>query len=116
MIKLHEAILNGDLPEVKRILEIDPPLIDAVDEDGICMTFIAAKTGNEDVVRYIVEYSRASFNIVDKDNRNTLHYAAMSGNTAQPPAQSVLPEPEWGFPADSRSRFPRRSGQPIRRN
>lgn len=82
MIKLHEAILNGDLPEVKRILEIDPPLIDAVDEDGICMTFIAAKTGNEDVVRYIVEYSRASFNIVDKDNRNTLHYAAMSGNTS----------------------------------
>lgn len=81
MIKLHEAVLNEDLDEVKRILEEEPALIDAEDENGICMTFLAAKSGNFNIVKYIVEYSRASMNIVDKDNRNILHYAAISGNT-----------------------------------
>jgi xylan 1,4-beta-xylosidase len=44
------------------------------------MALLAAKTGNLKLVRYIVEYSRASMNITDKDHKNMLHSAAMSGN------------------------------------
>lgn len=82
MIDLNKAILEEDFDEVKRILEEEPALIDETDEHGICMTFLAAKSGNEKIVKYLVEYSRASMNIVDEDNKNILHYAAMSGNTS----------------------------------
>lgn len=77
---LEKAVLLEDYNEVKQILEEDPPRIDDTNKDGICITFLAAKTGNEKIVRYLVEYSRASMNIVDKENKNILHYAAMSGN------------------------------------
>ena len=79
---LENAIVLENLTNIKRILEETPSAIDETDVNGICMTFLAAKTGNLPIVQYIVEYSRASMNIVDADNRNILHYAAMSGNTA----------------------------------
>ena len=44
------------------------------------MALLAAKTGNIELVKYIVEYSRASMNIHDDNNKNMLHYAAMSGD------------------------------------
>ena len=82
MITLKDAIYLEKIDEVKRILEENPPLIDEVDEDGVLMALLAAKTGNLNLVRYIVEYSRASMNITDKNQKNMLHYAAMSGNVA----------------------------------
>lgn len=82
MNTLENAIILENFNNVKKILEDEPSRIDETDENGILMTFLAAKTGNEKIVRYIVEYSRASMNIVDKDNNNILHYAAMSGNTS----------------------------------
>lgn len=80
MESLQEAILSQNLLKVKELLIENPSRIDEVDEDGIAMTFLAAKTGAIDLIKYIVEYSRASLNIVDERNRNTLHYATMSGN------------------------------------
>ena len=59
MITLKDAIYLEKIDEVKRILEENPPLIDEVDEDGVLMALLAAKTGNLNLVRYIVEYSRA---------------------------------------------------------
>ena len=36
------------------------------------MALLAAKTGNLELVKYIVEYSRASMNIHDDNNKNML--------------------------------------------
>lgn len=77
---IKEAIERQDIGMVKQILTADPQAIDEKDENGVLMSFLAAKTGNTELVKYIVEYSRASMNIVDGRNRNILHYGAMSGN------------------------------------
>ena len=80
MQDIEQAILQEDLKEVKRILEEEPSKVDLKDENGVLMSFLAAKTGNLKLMRYIVEYSRASMNITDDGHRNILHYGVMSGN------------------------------------
>lgn len=77
---LEDAIYLEKIQDVKKILEDEPSLIDEKDKDGIAMPFLAAKTGNLKLIKYIVEYSRASMNIYDNQHRGMLHYAAMSGN------------------------------------
>ncbi|MCD7863462.1 MAG: family 43 glycosylhydrolase [Lachnospiraceae bacterium] len=79
MSQLYDMIIAQNVPEVKRLLELDPPLIDEV-VDGAPLSFHAARTGNLELVRYIVEYSRASFNTFDDRHRHVLHYAAESGS------------------------------------
>ena len=44
------------------------------------LALYAAELGDFSIVKYIVEYSRASMNTVDENHRNILHYAAASGN------------------------------------
>ena len=80
MRKLADSIYLENIAEVKTILENEPNLIDEKDEHGVLMALLAAKTGNLELVKYIVEYSRASMNIHDDNNKNMLHYAAMSGS------------------------------------
>lgn len=77
---LQQAIEAGNLEEVERILVENPPCIDEKTRDGIPLCLYAAKAGNFPIVKYIVEYSRASMNTVDDENRTILHYAAMSGS------------------------------------
>ena len=77
---LQQAIKEGNLKETERILTEDPPCIDLKTEDGIPLCLYAAKAGNFPIVKYIVEYSRASMNTVDDKNRTILHYAAMAGD------------------------------------
>ena len=77
---LKEAIFQNDFSLVERILVEDPPCIDETDEQGIPYWMHAARLGYFDIVKYVVEYSRASMNTVDSLNRTILHYAAMSGN------------------------------------
>jgi len=80
MYDIESAILEKNLDSIKRILENEPSEIDRTDNDGVLMTLLAAKTGDIEIVKYIVEYSRASMNIYDKIHRNILHYAVMSGD------------------------------------
>lgn len=80
MKPLENAILRNDYEEVKRLLELDPPIIDEVDRNGRCMALVAAMAGDFDILKYVVEYSRASMNIYDKEHKNILHYGVMSGN------------------------------------
>lgn len=80
MKTLLQAILDEDLDSIIDILINDPVLIDEKDEKGIPMTFLAAQTGNEEIVKYLVEYSRVSLSDVDIQNRNILHYGVLSGN------------------------------------
>lgn len=77
---LQQAIEAQNVDEVERILIENPPCIDEKTPDGIPLCLYAAKAGNFPIVKYIVEYSRASMNTVDDENRTILHYAAMAGN------------------------------------
>lgn len=79
-MNLEQAIITLDLEEVKRILTENPSCIDEKTEDGIPLCLYAAQAGSFPIVKYIVEYSRASMNTVDEQNRTILHYAAMSGD------------------------------------
>lgn len=80
MKDLEKAIWEHNYDGVKTILEENPPLIDAVDDEGRLMTFIAALAGDFAILKYVVEYSRASMNIYDAAHRNVLHYGTLSGN------------------------------------
>ena len=44
------------------------------------LALYAAELGDFGIVKYIVEYSRASMNTMEEDHRTILHYAAKSGN------------------------------------
>lgn len=77
---LYDSILAKNLDDVIQILTADPSAVEGTDEMGRPFSFLAARTGDLELVRYIVEYSRANMNEVDKDNRNILHYAAASSS------------------------------------
>ncbi|MDR3594523.1 family 43 glycosylhydrolase [Clostridium sp.] len=79
-MNIIEAIKLENIEEVKKINMENPNAIDEKDEQGIWAPFIAAQTGNLEIVKYIVEYTRASMNVVDDDNRTILHYAVRSNN------------------------------------
>lgn len=76
---LQQAILQGNLKEVRRILIENPSYVDDK-PDGLWLPYLAARCGHFDIVKYIVEYSRASFNETDENCRTMLYYAVESGN------------------------------------
>lgn len=80
-MKLQQELEQGNLTGVKQILMEEPNCIDDLTAEGIPLALYAAKLGDFPIVKYIVEYSRASMNTVDEEHRTILHYAAMSGNT-----------------------------------
>ncbi len=73
-----EAIRANNLNEVIEILLREPSAIETKDETGTWAPFIAAQIGDLDMIKYIVEYSRASMNTVDEENNNILHFAVES--------------------------------------
>lgn len=77
---LERAIEAQDLEQVITILTKNPSVIDEKTENDIPLCLYAAQAGSFAIVKYIVEYSRASMNTVDAENRNILHYAAMTGD------------------------------------
>ncbi len=81
MSPLQKAIENEDLPSVRRLLTESPNLIDeCIGPKHIPLALHAARASSFEILRYIVEYSRASLDIYDDDRRNILHYGAMSGD------------------------------------
>lgn len=79
-MNLEQAIEAQDLEQVRNILTENPSCIDEKTKDHIPLCLYAAQAGGFPIVKYIVEYSRASMNTVDEENRNILHYAAMTGD------------------------------------
>lgn len=77
---IEQAIISENLTEVEHLLIEEPSIIDEVSREGLPMSFLAARTGNLPIVKYIVEYSRANMNVTDGIHRNILHYGVMSGN------------------------------------
>ncbi len=77
-MNVREAIEQENLAALTDVLIHEPVAIDEA-WDGLKAPYHAAATGNLDIVRYIVEYSRASFNETDDRNRTLLHYAVEAG-------------------------------------
>ena len=76
---IQESVLSQDLEGmIQRFLE-EPACIDEK-IDGVWIPFYVARLGNFPMMKYIVEYSRASFNEVDEENRDVLFYGTQSGN------------------------------------
>lgn len=76
---MAEAIISGNLDEVKKLQLENPSCIDEL-YNGITLPNLAASTGNTEIFKYIVEYSRASFNETDENNRTALFYAVPTDN------------------------------------
>ena len=74
--ELEQKNLDG----VIRALTENSTCVDDTTEKGVPLALYAAELGDFGIVKYIVEYSRASMNTVDEDHRTILHYAARSGN------------------------------------
>ncbi len=77
---LQKELEAKNLDGVIRELTENPSCIDDVTEKGVPLALYAAEIGDFSIVKYIVEYSRASMNTMDEDHRTILHYAAKSGN------------------------------------
>lgn len=80
MTNFIDIIKSADLDGLKKLLKKEPRSIIEMKENGISIPYIAARTGNLDIMQYIVEYSLASFNDTDPQGRTCLHYAVESGN------------------------------------
>ena len=72
--KLITEIRNNNYNAVKNALIQEPSL---VSKEAL---FCAAREGNLEILKYLVEYSRVSLNEYDDDHRNVLHYGAESGD------------------------------------
>lgn len=77
--QLEKAISDKNLEQIKDILVHDPTIIHQFTKDNIPYAFLAAQTGELDIVKYIVEYSMANMNTRDSQYRNILHFAVLSG-------------------------------------
>lgn len=83
---LHFASAGGNLPIVKAIVEKDPRLNVAIDEDGLTPLMIASRHAEIDVCRLLLASASEllRFEMLDKaclsDGRTTLHYAVQSGH------------------------------------
>ncbi len=76
---LEKAIKERHLNKIQEILTREPEIID-VPINSQWPPFLAAETGDVEIIRYIVEYSRASMNVSDEENRDILYYGVLSGN------------------------------------
>ncbi|WP_053228322.1 family 43 glycosylhydrolase [Spirochaeta cellobiosiphila] len=78
--QLSEYIKKDDRDNLLSILASNPSLIEKPYEGGCYPIFLAASTGNYELVKYLIEYSRVSMNIWDDNHGNVLHYAAKGNN------------------------------------
>ena len=82
---IQDAAANGDLAEVKVLLQAHPDLVFSIDyqyEDGFTPLLAAAAHDHLDVITFLLSQN-SDVNAVDKDQGWTaLHYAARNGNTA----------------------------------
>ncbi len=81
MSVLQKAMEQNDLPLIRQLLTASPSSIDGTTEPGgIPLALYAAEICSFDILRYIVEYSRASLDLYDHRHRSILHYATVSGD------------------------------------
>ena len=86
--EIHQAAQAGDLVKIRELLEKDPALVNAKDENGRTPLHWAARAGNLEVLRYLVDKG-ADPNALDNNGVASLHILARSG---QPEAARLLIE------------------------
>lgn len=79
--EIHEAVRRGDLPAVQRLVAADRSLLAAKDADGSPPLLVAARAGNVEIARYLLD-AGADMNLGDNENSNALHLAACGGQNA----------------------------------
>ena len=80
MSELYKAIMNQDPDSVRKILTETPEAVTSFEPGESLPLFAAAQYGSLEILKYIVEYSRASLDEYDQNHRNILHYASESGD------------------------------------
>jgi ankyrin repeat protein len=84
--RIHDAATKGDFATVRAILEKQPEMVNARDNDGQTPLHIAAKNGRTEVARILLE-KRADVNAKDRLQGTALHWAVAFG---QPDVAEVL--------------------------
>ncbi len=79
-MELISAIDRQDFEDIKRILTEDPNLVNETTSEDVPILLYASYTGTLQILRYLVEYSRASLDLRDPELRTALHYATLSGD------------------------------------
>jgi len=79
--EIHLAVQNGELTQIKMLLEQDKNLLNAKDDHGMAPLHIAIDIGNNDVIRYLIDQG-ADLSLKDDIYGATpLYYATVKGNT-----------------------------------
>ncbi|XP_015786659.1 uncharacterized protein LOC107363890 isoform X2 [Tetranychus urticae] len=75
---LHASIVNGELANVQRILDTDPNLIKAKDENGLMAIHLAVSRDQQEIVDYLLEKFPSCLQLKDQFGRTGLHIAAQN--------------------------------------
>ena len=73
---LHDAALDGDEPEVERLIAAHPEYLKVADEDGHVPLHLAAYGGHRGVTRLLCNAYKAGAAAKNSTGRVPLHYAA----------------------------------------
>lgn len=80
MSPLQNAIMQNNYSQAVEILTAFPSSATEVSDNPTLPSHLAAQYGSLEILRYMVEYSRASLDEYDSQHRNILHYATASGD------------------------------------
>lgn len=80
MSEIIELIKKRDLDGIKAVINNNSGAIRDEDENGVSAAYYMVQTGDIKFVRYLVEYTFASFNLCDKNHRTILHEAVLTGS------------------------------------
>lgn len=72
------AAARGEVPLIKKILELDPVLLDSKDDTGLTPLMAAAYSGQTDTVKFLLEV-KALVGVKDKDGLTALMFATNAG-------------------------------------
>ncbi len=77
-MNFEQLLSTGTLAEIRRFLHKDPIRIRGRQANGTPWSYLAVRRGDIDLVRWVVEYSRADMNELDAEGRNILFPAIES--------------------------------------
>lgn len=75
------AAARGEVANVKKLLELDPVLIDSKDDTGLTPLMAAGYSGQEDTVKLLLD-SKAFIDVKDQDGLTALMFASNAGKFA----------------------------------